>query len=496
MEEVLKSEISKIKELVEMKKDLISDEMAFNFLILQYFCYNSKNFHDNIIFINDNITDEKNDGGIDFVYFDEDESKIIIGQNKYTYNINNNDVVAELRKIFDTIKNFNKGRIGSYNDKLKRNLIEALDRLGEENDGNIEIYFSSLKDINSEIIFNKITEEERSCVSDIRFFSERDIEDRILSIQDTVEKVNEFKFEIDKAKNFLEYSNGKLNGIFVNISHLSLQKAYNLYKDKGLFDLNIRRYIRNKAVDDKIKETLENSREDFWFLNNGLTIACNIKRGEKKVKRNDVINIKNDELAQIINSFVLQGPGTSRSNKKALFSTPKKYNAIFRKGYEKDKSKKEFLSSLIVFYQRYICIILKILESKKLPPDELNVFNNGKQVIFALLGVMYRLVNNDINLNDLKDDSKMIEDVDFVYGKFQYKEDDIDERLINLILDIVEVLNRIYEEKKADYNSVSNFFKTDKVYIEHILNKFSFTISKKDKDLKEFLENAEILKRI
>lgn len=90
----------------------------------------------------------------------------------------------------------------------------------------------------------------------------------------------------------------------------------------------------------------------------------------------------------------------------------------------------------------------------------------------------------------------MIEDVDFVYGKFQYKEDDIDERLINLILDIVEVLNRIYEEKKADYNSVSNFFKTDKVYIEHILNKFSFTISKKDKDLKEFLENAEILKRI
>lgn len=37
MEEVLKSEISKIKELVEMKKDLISDEMAFNFLILQFF---------------------------------------------------------------------------------------------------------------------------------------------------------------------------------------------------------------------------------------------------------------------------------------------------------------------------------------------------------------------------------------------------------------------------------------------------------------------------
>lgn len=44
MEEVLKSEISKIKELVEMKKDLISDEMAFNFLILQYFAITVKIF--------------------------------------------------------------------------------------------------------------------------------------------------------------------------------------------------------------------------------------------------------------------------------------------------------------------------------------------------------------------------------------------------------------------------------------------------------------------
>ncbi len=46
---------------------------------------------------------------------------------------------------------------------------------------------------------------------------------------------------------------------------------------------------------------------------------------------------------------------------------------------------------MIVFYQRYICIIYKILESKKLPPDELNVFNNGKQVIFALLGVYVQI---------------------------------------------------------------------------------------------------------
>lgn len=46
------------------------------------------------------------------------------------------------------------------------------------------------------------------------------------------------------------------------------------YAGKGLFDLNIRKYIRNTLVDNGIKNTLDKDRQNFWFLNNGIIIAC------------------------------------------------------------------------------------------------------------------------------------------------------------------------------------------------------------------------------
>lgn len=592
--EIIVSEIKKIQDSVS-KKDLpITEDMAFNFLVLQFFCYNIKNIDENIFNLKENITDSKNDGGADFVYFDEDENKLILGQNKYSNNIKNNDVVAEIRKLLKTIKDFEEGNTGIYNDKLKRVLTNQIDRLGEENEGNIEIIFSCLDDLNKEVIMSKLSEDEKNCIVDIKIYSQNDIEDKIALINDDIERVTEYKLSLDKPKNYLEYENETLKGVFVNISSKSLQKAYNSYKDKGLFDLNIRKYIRNKAVDDKINETLNKKRGYFWFLNNGLTIACDmyefdgnmiklfgfsivnggqttnlignykgqnseeffipckiimprfssprtesifsdiaeatnsqkpiqpkdlksnspemrrlkywllkeykidleIKRGQKKEKGDSIIHIKNDEFAQIINSFVLQNPGTSRSNKKALFSIPKKYNAIFRISYEKDKAKKDFIASLISFYKRYLQNVDKLLQSNKLDIDDKNILNNGRQTILGILGIFYMLINNDIDLDILKNDSKNIDYKDgFVYGSFDYREDDIDEKLNNLIIDIVGHLEPIYSKQSEEYTSVSNFFKTDKTYLETILKKFAYSISKKDAEFRSILKNAEILKR-
>lgn len=59
-----------------------------------------------------------------------------------------------------------------------------------------------------------------------------------------------------------------------NVLSSSIIALYNKYAGYGLFDLNIRKYIRNKMVDSGINETLDRNRENFWFLNNGITIAC------------------------------------------------------------------------------------------------------------------------------------------------------------------------------------------------------------------------------
>lgn len=202
------------------------------------------------------------------------------------------------------------------------------------------------------------------------------------------------------------------------MSSNSLIKMFNKYKDEGLLDMNIRKYVKNKMVDDGIKRTLDKDRSNFWFFNNGIIIACDdyyvdgntvkirgfsivnggqttnrignykgsnheeffipckiicinnknknlfskvaettnsqkpiyprdlkanspemkmlqswldkeniyleIKRGEKK--KNKKYKIKNDELGQLILSFVYQQPGTARSGKKTIFDNNNYYN--------------------------------------------------------------------------------------------------------------------------------------------------------------------------
>lgn len=398
----------------------------------------------------------------------------------------------------------------------------------------------------------------------------------IQKVKFEIQLVSEHKFNLDKTKNYLEYNTDNKKGIIVNICSTSLIDAYNKFSSEGLFNLNIRRFIRSKTVDDGINHTLESERSDFWFLNNGLTIACDdfhvdgnvlklykfsiVNGGQtttliskyqgtnneeffipcKIVKSTDDLSesersrffnnvaeatnsqkpiqprdlksnapemlhlqdlllkkkiyleikrgasttrgmekIRNDELAQIIYSFVNQKPGTSRSNKKGLFSVNKNYKAIFMRNYSNDSNKRAFLFDLIDLNRRFDNISKEFKAKKKafLTPDEMNVFSNGKTSIFALFGFIYRLINEDLDRAALITDPSLIEDSRFEYGAFisNYVDDDIDDKLIELIYDLTQGLSECYENEyeKGKVTSVSNFFKTDRKYYDVIVPYFA-----------------------
>lgn len=274
--EIIKGEIRNIqKKIYCYNNKNISEEDAFEYLALQFFCYKTNDIDEKIFDIKNSITNGSNDGGIDFVFYDEDELKVILGQCKYTENMNLNDIVSELNKMSSTVENFKKGFTGSYNQRLKNILQNALDRLTEENVGNVEYWIFTTSSFNENEIDNKIEKEHNLYSKEmVSIFGLEDISSKI---KETIEKnntVSEFKLRLDKANNVLNYTSDKISGIMVNISSLSLIKMYNKYKDDGLFDLNLRKYIRNKTVDEGIKNTLDKDRDNFWFYNNGLTIAC------------------------------------------------------------------------------------------------------------------------------------------------------------------------------------------------------------------------------
>lgn len=205
-------------------------------------------------------------------------------------------------------------------------------------------------------------------------------------------------------------------------------------------------------------------------------IFLEIKRGIK-ASENSKISIKNDELAQLILSFAFQRPGTARNGKKTIFENSDLYAQIFKVNYFDDVNKKGFLIDIISLYERFKAIEKKFKQNNTLQDTELDILKNGTQVIFALIGVLYRLANGDINENDLLNNASEIKNIPFCYSSFisNYKADDLDDKLEEVIRNIIAIVSesyeKAYENKKA--TSVSNYFKTDKKYIDDILTSFS-----------------------
>lgn len=273
--EVLLNELRSIKEELEKSNKKMTDENAFEYLAMQFFCYKIKNIKPKLYDIESSITNGPNDGGIDFVYYDDEESKVVLGQCKYTENMKLNDIISELNKMSSTVENFKKAYTGTYNKKLKTNLQNALDRLPDESAGNVEYCIFTTSDINQNDVTNKLHTENNLYSKDmVSVYGVSEINSQIKELIEKAKTVNEYKIEIDYPHNVLQYETDNVSGIMVNMSSESLVRMYDKFKDEGLFDLNIRKYIKNKTVDEGIKETLDKERDNFWFYNNGLTIAC------------------------------------------------------------------------------------------------------------------------------------------------------------------------------------------------------------------------------
>ncbi len=587
MKELIRDEINKSKNDVKQLFDVdITEDKAFSYTIIKYY-YMLKDM-DNYNDIKDMITDGANDGGIDFVVYDEETPKVIVGQSKMTKDLDTNTVISELDKMSDTVKCFLDGNTGAFNKQVKNQLQNALDRLPDEDSGNVEYVVFTTSSVNEDSIYKRIDKGEHSYSKEmVTIYPEEEIESQIQNIWESINKVEEDKVSLDRPKNYLEYENDELEGIMVNVSSKSIIQLYNKYMDRGLFDLNIRKYIKSKLVDSGINKTLNEERENFWFLNNGLIIACDefvidgnnvklygfsivnggqtttligkydgsntqeffvpckivskksdddsmeffskiaeatnsqkpiyardlksnspemrtlqkwlsdedvfleIKRGDTKGKKNKKYKIRNDELGQIILSFVNQQPGTSRSGKKNIFENNNIYTQIYKQNYEKDPSKKQFILDLIDLNDRYQIIEDGLKKGSDLTLEEKEILKNGKQIMFSVMGVLYRLSNEDIDEKELLQDTNLLKTTNFTYGGFisNYKEDDLEELLRNIICNSITIVTEQYitAMNKGECTSVSNYFKTDKRYLTDIMVGFikAYCRQSVGKDLKK-----------
>ncbi len=580
MEDIINNEIIKVKnEILKHFNIQLTDEMAFNYVIsFNYFLYNENSIEPEYyqIYRDKFITDGPGDGGVDFVYYDDDQQKVIICQCKLKKEIENDEIIKELQKMNTTVECFKKNDSSNIKKEVRKALAEAFGNLPDEDQGNIEYMLFTSASLNDTILLNKINNESYPFSGMVSLYQGEDISTQIQSILSLTTTVNEGALLIDKPNNKLEYESTNNKGIMVNIESNSLIKLFEKYQDSGLFNLNIRRYISNKTVDKGITATLDKDRENFWFYNNGIIIACNdfdvtgnkvklygfsivnggqtthligkykgnnheafylpckivrdkdednndldfftriaeatnsqkpilprdlkanapemlmlhrwlksrgvllfIKRGvvysenEKKTYR---YILKNEELGQILLSFIYQMPGTARTKKNDIFENTNIYNKIFLKNYQKDNNKSNFILDIIDLHHRYNYTVKKILEEGDLEQVELDVLRNAKQIVFSLFGILYYLANKDITIKQLNQNSRIVKDLNFIYSGFinGYSNDDIEDIIKKIISIFATILKDGYtlNYERGETSSISNYFKSDSTYIEKIIPTF------------------------
>jgi len=268
-----------VKEVDYIKKDLpklseLSQEYLFSLVCYKYF------FNEGYLSIREYkqiFVDGKDDGGIDLIFvYDQNamQSNLVLVQSKCISILRNKqDVIDIFTKMDQTIRNFKVNKTSNYNERLKRIFKENL-AYSEDTSQQIELVLFMATNISDnlkteiEIALNNITSFELYKIS---IYYEQDIINQIQNTKEPQRFVPQGKLKYFKDHGRIKYGE---NGLLINISAISLRDLYDRFKDTGLFEQNFRYYFNQKKIDENINKSLDNKRNDFWFLNNGIIIGC------------------------------------------------------------------------------------------------------------------------------------------------------------------------------------------------------------------------------
>jgi len=524
------------------------------------------------------FADGKDDGGIDIITTEEndDQTRFILIQGKMVSDISKQEVVDIFTKIHQTKIDFDTYTTGRLNDRLKRIYKEKLDSVIDKVPLFTFILFTTASpSLDTRIkIRQRLDEIDIKRLYDIQVIYKDEIEKQIENIKEPKRFVAEDKIKISKADGVLK--NGD-NGILVNIMARSLRDLYDRHKDAGLFEQNFRYFITNKRIDDNINLTLSKKRQMFWFMNNGIIIACkdfrpdvdnvklydfsivngcqtttligqdksphqnedfvlpckivkplkdedfdqfvadiaeasnsqkpisdrdlkstkreqrilqkqlsesepkvylNIKRGEKLLspaKKKQLIGewqcLPNDLFGQFILSFHFQQPGTARSSKRSIFSSPATYDKIFVKR-KFDKANIVDILKLDQYYYTYFLNAASFTDTFS-DPDQQSVALNGRFIILAILGFILKVERGLINLKTIRSSEDWEKEIskDELTGPLFIDNlpDDFTTILNSMFTDFIMELALCYKNTEKQKKSVSNFFKLDTTYRDTIL---------------------------
>lgn len=309
------------------------------------------------------VVDGKNDFAMDGVYFSEPQNEffdIYIYQIKYSSNLERDPGIKEndIIKMIESVKKFFTLQKYDINDKLHQKLVDINAIVEEFNIPNFHIYFcnngQSWSPNTQKIIDDFLNE---SIENKKRFDFNYINHETIFSLVEKTKPVDSFlNFTgriVDEAINFKRSFVGKV----------SVSNIHSLMQEHGnkLLKQNVRDFLGfSKSVNQAIKSTLldEAKKDDFFFLNNGITMVC---------EKIDYANGTDTVRAKLTNVQIINGGQTSKTIQNVVDENPEvnfSDTYVLVRVYQIDMSKEnEFVNAITTATNSQNAIYVKDLKA-------------------------------------------------------------------------------------------------------------------------------------
>lgn len=289
--EYIKTKIGQLKEVYPSLRNK-TDDYVFSILSIKSNFYKNPSYVFNETMMADTIVDGTNDGGVDALLTDpnSEESNLVIVQSKFYQSISFEDVVNAVTKMVRFYNDMLSGNYGNFNQEVTRRFLNLNAEVGDESKIVFVFYTSANK---SGINNSRLQRAFRALLTgdkyELKIYFAEDICDEIKEAESRRPTVESGKLFIDEANNVLKYGD---DAIIVSVSAFGIK---DLYGKNGLNLLarNLRYHVAGKAVDQGIKQTIKDNPDDFWFMNNGLTVLCDefrISGKEIHLKNFSIVN--------------------------------------------------------------------------------------------------------------------------------------------------------------------------------------------------------------
>jgi len=231
-----------------------------------------------------------------------------------------------------------------------------------------------------------------------------------------------------------------------------------------------------------------------------------VKRGEKIDKSlysEPYMNASNDEVAQMLYSYVFQLPGTAKNSKSSLLSNDKTYNLIFKNSYNSD-----FLKSIQMLKVAYADWQKKLNKTEPHSSSKYGLSRHANFMIGALIGFYQKIAINDNirnfvisnkfnEINSKNIDLKQVLKVNDIGTVPLIKLDNYDKltkttffALFDFLFENVLLIGYARFKKFYPNYAFSNFCRTDSYYYDFVLPyaRHSITTTKVANDLLKLLD--------